>query len=182
MSRLTIYAETDPATAILQTSDGDMIARELAEIGVSFERWPTHAALPQDADDSAVLSAYAPEIDRLSAAGGYRSVDVVRLAPDHPDRAALRTKFLDEHVHAEDEVRFFVEGEGLFTLREDGRVHAVLCEAGDLIAVPAGIRHWFDMGPRPRFTAIRLFTSPDGWVATFSGDPIAERFPRHEPA
>jgi 1,2-dihydroxy-3-keto-5-methylthiopentene dioxygenase len=57
----------------------------------------------------------------------------------------------------------------------------VLCEAGDLISVPAGIRHWFDMGPSPRFTAIRLFTSPEGWVARYTGDPIAEAYPRLEP-
>ncbi len=58
----------------------------------------------------------------------------------------------------------------------------MLCEEGDLISVPAGTRHWFDMGPNPRFTAIRLFTNADGWIANFTGDTIADRFPRHEPA
>jgi 1,2-dihydroxy-3-keto-5-methylthiopentene dioxygenase len=52
-----------------------------------------------------------------------------------------------------------------------------LCERGDLISVPAGTRHWFDMGPAPRFTAIRLFTTPAGWVANFTGEPIARGFP-----
>ena len=47
----------------------------------------------------------------------------------------------------------------------------------DLISVPAGMRHWFDMGPAPNFTAIRMFTTPDGWVARFTGDPIASHFP-----
>jgi 1,2-dihydroxy-3-keto-5-methylthiopentene dioxygenase len=61
-------------------------------------------------------------------------------------------------------------------------VHLVLCETGDLISVPAGIRHWFDMGPTPHFTAIRLFTNPEGWIARFTGDPIADAFPRFEPA
>ena len=54
--------------------------------------------------------------------------------------------------------------------------------AGDLVRVPAGMPHWFDMGPRPRFTAIRLFTNPEGWVAHYTGSDIARRFPRHEPA
>jgi 1,2-dihydroxy-3-keto-5-methylthiopentene dioxygenase len=57
----------------------------------------------------------------------------------------------------------------------------MLCTRGDLISVPAGMKHWFDMGPRPNFTAIRLFVNPDGWVARFTGSDIAERFPRHEP-
>ena len=91
----------------------------------------------------------------------------------------LRRKFLDEHTHAEDEVRFFVEGEGTFYLHLGGRVFRTLCCRDDLISVPAGTPHWFDMGPAPRFAAIRLFTNPEGWVARFTGSPIAEGFPRH---
>ena len=104
----------------------------------------------------------------------------VGVPPDHPDREALRKKFLDEHTHAEDEVRFFVAGSGLFSLHLGTRVYEVLCEQGDLIGVPDGTRHWFDMGPAPSFVAIRLFTNPAGWVAQFTGSDIATRFPRHE--
>src|SRR5690606_23110267 len=93
------------------------------------------------------------------------------------DKAALRAKFLDEHTHAEDEVRFFVAGKGLFNLHIDEHVYAVLCEKGDVISVRAGVKHWFDMGEYPRFTAIRLFNNPDGWVAHFTGDTIAEQYP-----
>jgi 1,2-dihydroxy-3-keto-5-methylthiopentene dioxygenase len=182
MSRLTIYSEGDPATPLLDTDNGGEIATALAGIGVQFARWPAEAPLAPDADDAAVLAAYARAIAQLRARGGYQAVDVIRLAPDHPDKTALRAKFLAEHRHDEDEVRFFVEGAGLFCLREAGRVHLVLCETGDLINVPAGIRHWFDMGPAPHFTAIRLFTNPEGWIARFTGDPIADAFPRFEPA
>ena len=112
---------------------------------------------------------------------GYRSVDVVSLTPDHPQRAELRQKFLSEHTHAEDEVRFFVAGAGQFTLHIGPRVYDILCEAGDLIGVPDGIRHWFDMSEAPYFVAIRLFTNPEGWGAQFTGDDIAERFPRMAP-
>lgn len=178
MSHLQIFDEQDGTTALLDTSDGETIAAELATIGVRFERWPTRPL----ADAAAILEVYAPEIERLKAEAGYQSVDVIALAPDHPDRAALRGKFLSEHTHGEDEVRFFVDGEGMFTLHEAGRVFNMLCTKGDLISVPAGMKHWFDMGPAPRFTAIRLFVNPDGWVARFTGDAIADRFPRHEPA
>lgn len=177
MSRLQIFNDDEPGTALLNTEDAGVIAAELDAIGVRFERWPTRpVAGPDD-----VLSAYATEIDALTAEGGYRSIDAMRVTPDHPDRAAIRTKFLAEHTHAEDEIRFFVEGEGLFTLHEGSRVFNMLCTQGDLISVPAGMRHWFDMGERPHFTVIRLFLNPDGWLATFTGDDIAARFPRHEP-
>jgi len=179
MSRLTVYPDTDPGRASLDTREGGAIAQALADIKVRFERWPVREVA---ADDAAILGVFESEIACLKADGGYQAMDVVRMRPGHPDQAALRAKFLSEHRHDEDEVRFFVEGAGLFCLREKGQVFMVLCEAGDLISVPAGLRHWFDMGPEPRFTAIRLFTSPEGWVARYTGDPIADEFPRFEPA
>ena len=181
MSRLTVYPDTDASAPLLDTTDGAEIAGALKAIGVQFERWPAEAELADDADDAAVMAAYAGAIDRLKGEGGYRAVDVVRMLPDHPQRSVLRAKFLSEHRHDDDEVRFFVEGAALFYLRDAGRVHIVRCEAGDLIGVPAGMRHWFDMGPEPRFTAIRLFMSPEGWVARYTDDPIADEFPRFEP-
>lgn len=179
MTILTIY-DADEAEVLERTSDPAAIADALAPIGVRFEQWPSRP-LPGDADQEAVLAAFAPEVERLKAENGYRAVDVMRVAPDHPDRAALRTKFLSEHRHSEDEVRFFVQGEGLFTLRsDDDKVYAVLCTDGDLISVPAGMRHWFDMGAEPSFTVIRLYIDPAGWIANYTGDMIADRFPRHE--
>ncbi|MDO7843500.1 1,2-dihydroxy-3-keto-5-methylthiopentene dioxygenase [Sphingomonas immobilis] len=175
MSRLQIFDEGDAQALLLDSTDEAEIAGALATIGVRFERWDTREVTGD------VLDAYAPEIGRLKAEGGYLSVDTIAMTADHPERGALRQKFLSEHTHGEDEVRFFVEGEGLFTLHEQGRVFNMLCTRGDLISVPAGMKHWFDMGPAPRFTAIRLFRNPDGWIARFTGDDIAARFPRHEP-
>lgn len=179
MSKLEVFGED--GKKLSETSDGGVIADALAEIGVSFERWPTRG-LPATADSDAILAAYALEVDRLKTMGGYRSIDVVSVVPDHPDRTVMRTKFLSEHTHAEDEVRFFVRGEGLFTLHDADRVWNVLCCEGDLMSVPAGMTHWFDMGAAPNFTAIRMFVNPDGWVAAFTGSDIAERFPRYESA
>jgi 1,2-dihydroxy-3-keto-5-methylthiopentene dioxygenase len=182
MSRLTVFADDAPGAARLTTSDPAEIAAGLSEIGVVFERWAAEAQLSADADDAAVLAAYAGDIARLKADGGYQAVDVVRVTPSTPNTEALRAKFLAEHTHADDEVRFFVEGAAQFYLHKGGKVFAVVCEAGDLISVPAGTRHWFDMGEQPRFTALRLFISPEGWVAQFTGAPIAEDFPKFEKA
>lgn len=177
MSRLQIFAEQDGTAPLLDTADAAAIGDALAGIGVQFERWPLRAL--DGASD--ILAVYADEVARLTQQGGYRSIDVAAVAPDHPERTAMRGKFLSEHTHGEDEVRFFVDGEGLFTLHHDARVFNMLCTAGDLISVPAGMPHWFDMGAAPRFTAIRLFVNPDGWIAQFTGSDIADRFPRHEP-
>lgn len=177
---LRVYDDAHPDALLHETVDGDEIARLLAEIGVRFERWNADIELDGDADQAAVLSAYSRSIDRLKAECGYQAQDVIRLKKGTPDTAPMRAKFLEEHAHDEDEVRFFVEGRGAFYLRVGGKVYQVICARGDLIGVPAGTKHWFDMGSDPEFTAIRLFTNPEGWVAKFTGDTIAQRFPKLE--
>ena len=180
MSRLRIFNDTDPGQPRFTSSDGQAIATELAKIGVTFERWQANAPIEPGATPEQVMDAYRTDIDRLVAERGFRSVDVVSIAPDHPDRAAIRSKFLDEHFHKEDEVRFFVAGSGLFTLHVGDKVYEVECMKDDLIAVPDATPHWFDMGEEPSFVAIRFFTEPDGWVGHFTGTDIAQKFPRHE--
>jgi 1,2-dihydroxy-3-keto-5-methylthiopentene dioxygenase len=110
----------------------------------------------------------------------FKSVDVISLKPDHPERVALRNKFLGEHVHSDFEVRFFVEGKGLFYIHAGNNVYGLMCEAGDLISVPDNVSHWFDMGESPDFKCIRLFTTPEGWMADYTGSSIAARFPSFE--
>ena len=177
MSQLTIYADTDSATPLVSTDDFDVITAELGEAGIQIERWSADRELADDADNDTIIAAYQREIDRLVAIGGYQTWDVIAMHPDHPDKETFRNKFLDEHTHSEDEVRFFVRGQGLFTIHANDKVYSVLCEKDDLISVPANTKHWFDMGPNPTFTAIRLFNNPDGWIANFTGDTIAAEFP-----
>lgn len=182
MTSLTLFADTAPHATLGSARDRDAIIAALAPTGVTLEYWEAGADLSGASDDDAILAAYAGDIETLKAAGDYQSCDVIRLTPDHPDRVAMRAKFLAEHVHDDDEVRFFVEGAALFYIRAGGTVHALECTAGDLIVLPAGTVHWFDMGDRPLFTAIRLFTTPEGWVARLTGDPIAKAIPLYEPA
>lgn len=180
MSRLRIFAEADPANPRLATADPGEIALELSKIGVGFEQWQaTRPVVPGDPPD-AIMDAYRADIDRITAERGFRTVDVVSISPDNPQREAMRSKFLDEHFHKEDEVRFFVAGSGLFTLHVNDSVYEIKCEQGDLISVPDSTLHWFDMGPEPSFVAIRFFTEPDGWVGHFTGTDIAQKFPRYE--
>lgn len=179
MSELAIYSEQG-GDAVERTRDPGRIAEVLATINVGFERWQANRALTPAADQAEVIDVYRAEIDRLVAQYGFQSVDVVSLRPDNPNKAAMRAKFLDEHIHSDFEVRFFVDGQGLFYLHNIGCVYAVLCQAGDLISVPAGARHWFDMGEHPDFKCIRLFSDESGWVAQYTGDNIARSFPNIE--
>ena len=180
MSRLRIFADDAPETPEFDSRDGDAIAQALEKIGVTFERWQASQPVVAGASQDEVLAAYRADIERITAERGFTSVDVISIAPDNPKREELRAKFLDEHFHKEDEVRFFVAGSGLFTLHVEGKVYEIECVKDDLIAVPDGTTHWFDMGPEPEFVAIRFFQQPDGWVGHFTGTDIAQKFPRYE--
>lgn len=180
MSQLHVYADNEPTQVLLKTSDHGTIASELQRVGVLFEQWEAAAEITPASTQDDILAAYAAEIARLRDMGGYTTADVINMVSTHPDKAALRQKFLSEHQHSEDEVRFFVKGSGMFYLHLDGNVFAVQCTRGDLISVPANTRHWFDMGDAPEFTCVRLFTNTEGWVAKYTGDGIADAFPRFE--
>ena len=182
MTMLTVWADDRPETPILRTSDHGEIAEALTPIGVVYEHVPVGESLASSATQDEVLEAHRPLVDRLVAEHGYRLVDVAQLHPVDSDEwrataAAARTKFLNEHTHDEEEIRYFVAGSGVFYLHVDGRVHAMLCTEGDLLSVPALTTHWFDMGTSPDFTAIRFFHDDDGWVGTFTGSDISTFFP-----
>ncbi|HHJ38269.1 MAG: cupin [Methylothermaceae bacteria B42] len=179
MSILTVHSET-AFEPFERYTDHSEIATRLDRIGILFERWKTDRPLNEKDDSEAILAAHSDSIERLKQQYGFQSADVIRVSPDHTDREALRQKFLSEHTHSDFEVRFFVGGRGLFYLHPDDKVYIVLCEAGDLISVPAGTRHWFDMGALPDLKVIRLFTTPEGWEAQYTGSDIADRFPKFE--
>ncbi|MFG1791432.1 acireductone dioxygenase [Nocardia sp. NPDC049149] len=182
MTLLQVMAADNAADVRVRTTDDAVISAELAEHGITFGRWP----VVDDAaavDSDTLLAQYADNVAELNASGRYKHIDIARIHPDDtnpewPEVAAgARAKFLNEHRHAEDEVRFFAAGRGCFYLHLGHEVLAVVCEGGDLLSVPAGTLHWFDMGTRPDFIAIRFFEEEDGWVGDFTGDRISEAFP-----
>lgn len=178
MSRLTIYSDTNPKTPLVDTQNLAQIQAELLKISVELERWHLDKDLPADADHQSIIAAYQNEIDKLVQEGGYQSYDVVTMNPDEPNKTEFRQKFLSEHIHDEDEVRFFVRGQGLFVLHIADKIYSILCQKDDLISVPAYTKHWFDMGPNPEFTTIRIFDNAQGWTAEYTGEQIADQFPK----
>lgn len=178
MSTLTIFSIQDPQNSLWRSTNVEEIQQQLNAKGVRFERWQADRDLGAAPTSETVIAAYQHAIDKLVAEKGYQSWDVISLRADNPQKEALREKFLNEHTHGEDEVRFFVEGAGLFCLHIGDEVFQVLCEKNDLISVPAHTPHWFDMGSQPNFTAIRIFDNPEGWIAQFTGDDIASAYPR----
>ncbi len=181
MSQLTIYSQEEPQQPLMVLNELSDIARKLAAINIRFERWEANKKISANADQAEIIAMYQDSIDRIMQEYNFGSVDVVHMTPNHPDKVPLRKKFLCEHVHSEDEVRFFVKGGGLFCLHVDEKIYAVNCQQRDFISVPTGIKHWFDAGEDPSFSVIRFFTHKEGWIAHYTGDTLAEKFPEYTP-
>jgi 1,2-dihydroxy-3-keto-5-methylthiopentene dioxygenase len=176
MTIMTVFEQSGRAAPIGATDDFEDIQARLGALGFGLERCPAGVALPEEADEVFVLEAYAGTMRRLAEAGGFRCADVFRLLPNASDRGEVREKYLAEHTHDHDEVRFIVEGGGLFYFRAGTRVMELRVRRGDIVRVPAGAPHWFDTGDAPFCTAIRLFAHEGGWVGALTGDDIGGCF------
>jgi len=148
--------------------DVEQIRDFLKPFGIWYERWNVERGVSVDAAAEDILNAYKPEVDRLKAQGGYITADVINVTRDFPNLDAMLNKFNKEHTHSEDEVRFIVKGRGIFHIHPDnGPVFAIQVEAGDLINVPAGMKHWFDLCAEREIRAIRLFKEQAGWSPAY---------------
>jgi len=157
--------------------DLEEITRYLASIRIAYERWQTARELAADASAEDILAAYADDIERLKARGGYVTADVINVNPQMPGLEAMLAKFNREHWHDEDEVRFIIQGRGLFHIHPPGgKVTAIEVEAGDLIAVPRGTLHWFNLCASREIKAIRLFQDPSGWAPNYTESNVDARF------
>ncbi|MEK6406766.1 MAG: cupin domain-containing protein [Acidobacteriota bacterium] len=149
--------------------DREAITGYLASIGIEYERWDSSRDISSNAPADEILGAYSDEIEELKARGGYVTADVIDVNPQTPGLEAMLAKFNREHWHDEDEVRFIIHGRGVFHIHPpDGAVVAIEVEAGDLIRVPRGTWHWFNLCETREIRAIRLFQDPAGWAPNYT--------------
>jgi 1,2-dihydroxy-3-keto-5-methylthiopentene dioxygenase len=171
MATLKIPAQNQTITEL------EAIQDYLQNIGLKFDHWEATHPLEPDAEAETVLAAYAPEIEALKKTGGYVTADVINITPDTPNLDMMLNKFNKEHWHDEDEVRFIIAGHGLFHINPiDSPVVAIEMEAGDLLSVPRGTLHWFDLCGDRRVRAIRLFQDPSGWTPNYTENDTATSF------
>lgn len=166
-----------PATGT-HITDFEAVKQYLNARGVWHDRWEAAVQFGPDADQDTILAAYAHVLQPYMAQNGYAVADVINVTPETPNLEALRAKFLKEHTHTEDEVRFFVEGEGQFWFNLGGTepIFYVRCGRGDLLSVPKGTAHWFDFWEHKRVKAIRIFIDTTGWVPHYTETGAETRF------
>lgn len=159
----------------LETADD--ICAFLKPFGVWYEKWEVAGRLPENPTNEQILETYAPEIERLKQAGSFVTADVINVHRDTPGLDGMLNKFNKEHTHSEDEVRFTVSGRGVFHLHpENGPVFAVTVESGDLINVPCGMKHWFNLCDDRHIRCIRLFQDVTGWTPHYIDSGVHESY------
>lgn len=171
MARITVH-ETGQ-----RLEQPDQVREFLRPFGIWFEKWDVDGRLSPDPTNEEILTVYAPEIERLKQQGGYVTADVINVNPQTPGLDGMLQKFSQEHTHSEDEVRFTVAGGGIFHIHPDqGPVFAIQVEKGDLINVPAGTRHWFDLCADRMIRCIRLFQDQSGWTPEYVTAGVHEQY------
>lgn len=158
------------------TEDFSEIKEYLRGHGVHFERWNASFDLSDDDTQETILKAYEHELKPFMQKNGFQSADVINVHPKTENIEAIRQKFLKEHTHSEDEVRFFVDGEGKFWFNFENDVACLTCVKGDFLAVPKGYKHWFDLAPKYHVKAIRIFSNMEGWVANYTNSGVDEKY------
>ena len=129
-------------------------AEELREFGVLHQRLPVEAR--------------AGEMARIKRERGYVEEDEVALSPDTPNLDAICAKFDKEHYHTLDEVRFVVDGEGIFDVRnQKDQWVRIEVDKGDLIIIPANTYHRFFLRDSKKIRCVRLFLNNEGWAPLY---------------
>ncbi len=158
------------------TSEPTEIKNYLANIGIDYDVWPV-VEIAADADNDTILKAYAEKIEEAMEQGGYTSVDVVNVAPLTPGLDEMLAKFNREHWHDEDEVRFTAAGGGVFHIHPpNGPVVGIQVGPGDMIRVPRGTHHWFDLCNTRQIKAVRFFQDKSGWTPHYTGSDVAQGY------
>ena len=178
--------------AILRMEDGrslmdlEPIASELAPLNIGLSYWTTgddpelqqllQSQALNDAEKEQVLVRLDHYFESLKTSLGYTSRDLIVLHPDVPNLNGLLSKFNDVHTHADDEVRYIIDGEGIFGfVRPDGSQVELTVQASEYINVPAGTEHWFYLTERSRVKAVRYFAGTSGWTPEYTTTAIKFR-------
>lgn len=170
--------------ATVRIPDENRTLREIAEttaylasIGIDYEHWELPKAVEEGASSGEILSLYSEQIEKLKQSGGYVTTDVIDVTPETPNLETMLAKFSREHWHDEDEVRFIIRGRGLFHIHpRHGSLTAIEVESGDLIRVPRGTWHWFDLCGDRTIRAIRLFQDTSGWTPRYTDSGVDRNY------
>lgn len=147
----------------------------LSKRGVDYRHWLTKPNIEflldkshlNDSEKEELLLGLQNRFEELSKEYGYKSRDLIVLHPDLPGLDDLLAKFDKMHYHSDDEVRYIVDGSGIFGFNLDGEKFEVHVFRNDFISVPAKTHHWFKLDDKKKIKAVRYFKDTSGWTPVY---------------
>ena len=159
------------------TRDINTIQQKLDALQVRLSIWPIQEQVRSllckaqlaETEKEAITSAHDVYFEKLKEESGYQSRDLIVLHPDIPNLDTLLEKFSRIHTHDDDEVRYIVDGSGIFGFVLPNEEQVLLTvEAGEFINVPKDTEHWFVLTEQKSIKALRYFTTTDGWSPNYT--------------
>lgn len=162
-------------------TDASQIQSILAPLHIQLHLWPTndeaiellHKSQLTEEEKEVVAKAHDHYFSQLQKTDNYQSRDLIVLHPGIPNLDVLLEKFARIHTHDDDEVRYIVDGEGIFGFVLPNEEQVLLTvQAGEYINVPKDTEHWFVLTDTKRIKALRYFTSTEGWTPVYTDRSI----------
>ncbi|QEU60925.1 Adi1 [Kluyveromyces lactis] len=122
------------------------------------------------------------EVDQFAQDRDYKNRDIVNITVNSfPDEETMISKlnvFYAEHLHEDEEIRYCLDGEGFFDVRDPFTEEWIRCrvQKGDLLVLPAGIYHRFTLTSDNYIKALRLFKEEPKWLAYNKPDADDNRY------
>jgi 1,2-dihydroxy-3-keto-5-methylthiopentene dioxygenase len=110
-------------------SGRDVSVEELSKLGVLYYHFPQ-----------------VEQVDKMAAEREYKNRDVITVSPEamgpvYEDKVKM---FFNEHLHEDEEIRYILEGNGFFDVRNEGDEWIrIRLDAHDALIMPAGVYHRF---------------------------------------
>ena len=182
MSQLALYSQFNLQRPYKVSDDLSTLTAELADDGIFFSQVPLLTTLPNaQLGQDQLLKLYQSLVDDIKREYNYLYADVAQLCNEKdPFAVSMRAQYISEHIHTEDEARFFIDGRVLVYIHVNEKIHILQCGPGDLVIIPKSVKHWMDIGPKPCFTSIRWYSTKEGLKNEFTGSCVAESIPRWE--
>lgn len=159
-------ATFDAAATWNQTHVCDhLLSDSLSQLNATWGRWETDPMCSPESTRAALLGSLPAELKPLHRRPEAGAIDLIQLDSHTPGWPELRRTWQRLQARSGLTLHAVLEGTLVVYLQTGDGYLGVLCEAGEWLAIPAGVRHARDAGEAPDLALLMLFASAEDIVS-----------------